>query len=129
MVFRSKVGLFYWSVLAFCWGLPLLLGTMTGVTTMAFMLLVTAGLPTWMLNTRYEFREHELRVICGPFRSKVSYSDIKRVEETGSVLSGAALSMDRLAIYGPRGVVALVSPNNKEAFVQMIRERSTLEDA
>lgn len=129
MTFKSKVGVWYWAVLVFCWVLPAWVGwhhVSTGgpFGLPIFLVIIAALLPTWMLNTRYVFEEDHLLVVCGPFRSRIAYASIVSVKETNNPLSGAALSLDRLEIRGSRGLAALVSPEEKERFVEELKARS-----
>jgi hypothetical protein len=82
-------------------------------------LLVSAGLPIWMLcNTRYVFDGNELRVHSGPFMWKVPVEEITHIEPTRSPLSSPALSLDRLRIKYAQGKSLLISPENRDSFLQ-----------
>jgi len=71
-------------------------------------------------GTRYYISEGELNVKCGPFSEIILIKDIKSIKKTRNPLSSAALSIDRIEIrYGYSGIV-LISPKNKEQFIELI---------
>jgi len=80
-------------------------------------------LPSYF-HTVYTIDDHQLLVKSGLFKWQVPLSDIDYIAPTHSILSAPALSMDRLAVhYGDKRVV--VSPKDKQQFVQAIKERQT----
>lgn len=95
--------------------------SVAGLLAALVLLALGAGLPLWLLSsTRYVVQGGALQVRSGPFRWDVPLSAITRVTPTRSVLSSPALSLDRLRIeYGP-GRAVLVSPRDKEGFLQAI---------
>lgn len=84
-------------------------------------LLLGVGLPLWILiDTHYTFVRDELIVRSGPFRWRVPLRDIRSVTPTRDMQSGPALSLDRLRIDYGKGRAVLVSPAEKDAFLQAI---------
>ena len=84
-------------------------------------LLLGVGLPLWILiGTHYTFVRDELIVRSGPFRWRVPLRDIRSVTPTRDMQSGPALSLDRLRIDYGKGRAVLVSPAEKDAFLQAI---------
>lgn len=79
------------------------------------------ALIAWVgLATYYEIDRKELKVVSGPMRWHVPLSDIRAVEETRSLLSAPALSLDRLRIrYGDNRAI-VISPRDKEKFIQRL---------
>jgi hypothetical protein len=74
-----------------------------------------AGLVLWTLNTVYIVDRRELRIRSGPFRWRIPIAEITQVNDSRLLLSGPALSLDRLLIRAGKRVV-LVSPEDKIAF-------------
>ena len=89
----------------------------------ALVLLPGVGLIGWIFSaTWYDVTESELVVRCGPFVNRVPLSAIRRIDRTNTVLSAAALSLDRLEVHHDGGVV-VISPRDQEGFVSAIRSR------
>jgi len=86
--------------------------------------LLATALPVWLLySTVYEVDEETLKIRSGPFRWTIQLVEIRKVEPSRSLLSSPALSLDRLRIeYGSHRSV-LVSPKEKEAFIEAVRPR------
>ena len=87
-------------------------------------ILVPAALPLWLLRTTdYTLTDTHLRIRSGPFRWSVPLSDVRSVTATRNPLSSPALSLDRLRIeYGGTRAV-MVSPDDKDGFVNELRAR------
>lgn len=95
-------------------------------------LLLTIGILMWpMLAIRYEFHDAYLLVQGGPFRSKIRYEDITKVEVTYfsvmDTLAGYRIMMarDGIEIYYKTAILGSVriSPERKEQFLQELEER------
>ncbi len=83
--------------------------------------LLTVGFFIWLLRgTYYEVSADTLRIVCGPFRQRISISDITAVEPTRSALSSPALSLDRLRIRHGKIRRVLVSPADKRGFIRAL---------
>lgn len=79
-------------------------------------------LPFWLLSsTYYRIETGRLFISCGPVRLWVQLADITAITPTNNPLSSPALSLDRLRIEYGRGKSVMVSPRDKEAFVQDLR--------
>jgi hypothetical protein len=90
----------------------------------ALVLLLLIGFPVWVLtSTNYTITTNELTIRSGPFSWKIPFRDITAVERSASRRSGPALSMDRLRIDYGQGKSILISPDNKEAFLQELDAR------
>jgi hypothetical protein len=84
-------------------------------------LLLTTALFIWLLRgTYYEVSGNTLRIVCGPYRQRISIGDITAVEPTRSPLSSPALSLDRLRIRHGKSRRVLVSPADKRGFVRAL---------
>ncbi|WP_157729364.1 PH domain-containing protein [Tumebacillus algifaecis] len=94
---------------------------------LALPILALAGvLNVWLwVGTYYEFREHELFVKGGPFRWKIPYDQIKTVQKTRSLVSGPALSLDRIEIIYKMGA-CLISPVRETEFLEELQKRNPL---
>ncbi|WP_071394810.1 PH domain-containing protein [Bacillus tuaregi] len=78
----------------------------------------------WMLySTYYLVTETHLIIRFGPFKQVIPLDSIKSVQNTNSPLSGPALSMKKIEIkYGKYDSV-LISPKDREAFMDMLVEK------
>ena len=86
--------------------------------------LLTLLLPIWLLlDTHYTITDDELRIRSGPFRWLVMLSDVREVSPSRSWLSSPALSLDRISIQHGAARRVLVSPREKQRFVDCLRER------
>jgi len=99
-------------------------GKIISAITLAFCLaLCIFIMPMWM-NTYYVLGERELIVKYGFLKTKIAYNSIKRVTETRNPLASIALSLDRIEIiYGGGGHI-LISPQNKQEFLQQLEQRT-----
>jgi hypothetical protein len=80
-------------------------------------------LPIWV-STYYILGEQELIVKCGFSKQKIAYNSIKSVKETKNPLASSALSLDRIEItFGKVGMV-LISPQNKQGFLQQLEQHT-----
>lgn len=93
------------------------LHAMTGAT-----LAVVVGLPLWIFaDTGYRIDGTELLIRSGPLRWRIPVQDIHQIEASRSWLSSPALSLDRLRIRYGRARQVLVSPKDRQGFVQALR--------
>ena len=83
-------------------------------------LLVLLLLYSIFTRTHYTIEQGELRVVSGPFRWRVPIADIQSVTPTRSLWSAPALSLDRLRINYGNGRCILVSPVDKQGFLEAI---------
>ena len=132
MKFKSKID--WWAHVAFA-SLPIttilcivLLGAteeskiISLVTAIFCLLLCIFIIPLW-LGTYYVLGENELIVKCGFLKSRIAYDSIKNVKETRNPLASMALSLDRIEIiYGVGGYI-LISPQNKQEFLQRLQQK------
>ena len=77
-------------------------------------------------NCRYVFGEACLE-ICGFWRMRIQYSDIRNFRDTFDIMSAPALSLDRIEIgyVGKSGkrLSVCVSPRDKRRFSEMLAAR------
>jgi hypothetical protein len=86
-------------------------------------LLLGAGLPLWLMNTRYVLSDTTLLVRSGPFRWVIPLRDIEQITATSNPLSSPALSLDRLRIDYSRGRSVMISPLRKTEFLDDLQAR------
>lgn len=78
----------------------------------------------WMMITTYYLIEEENLVIrFGPFKKIVPLASIKSVKKTMNPLSSPALSLKRLEISYNTYDMVLISPKDRDAFIQVLSER------
>src|SRR5262245_10086983 len=88
------------------------------------LMLLGVALPLWLVSsTRYTIDSSDLHVRCGPFAWRVPLSEIRSITPTRNALSSPALSLDRLRIDFGRDGSIMVSPRNRERFLEELRQR------
>ena len=86
--------------------------------------LLTLGLPVWLLlDTRYTITADEMQVRSGPFRWQIKLSEVRQISPSRSWLSSPALSLDRVRVQFGAARSVLVSPREKQQFVDCLRQR------
>ncbi|MNR80616.1 hypothetical protein D3C72_113410 [compost metagenome] len=127
-VYRSKIDIWLVVVLGFAMlaalysaGQTMNSGTPGASVIAVLVAVVGIGLPAWLLlSTRYTLDASHLLVQSGPFKWVVPLADIKSITPSNNPVSSPALSLDRLRIeYGGRNAL-LISPRDKEQFLQQI---------
>jgi hypothetical protein len=87
----------------------------------AFILIVGAGIPLWILvSTKYIVEKENLEIISGPFSWIIPITSIKSVQESQSSAFSPALSSDRLEITYGEDKVMMISPADKIKFMQKL---------
>ncbi|RKD24350.1 hypothetical protein BEP19_08115 [Ammoniphilus oxalaticus] len=81
------------------------------------------GFICWIwFSTGYTIDGDQLIVQSGPIKKSVDIKSIRKIRETKNPLSAPALSLDRLEIiYGRFGDLALVSPQDKQRFIELLQ--------
>lgn len=84
----------------------------------------------WLyFGTWYELREDHLYARSGPFREKIPYDRIRRVERVRNSYSSMALSRDRIGIWqhgkGFFTGTTFISPVDPDAFFRELKARCT----
>ena len=84
--------------------------------------LVAYAFVEWIFqSTYYTVDQDYLRIRSGPFRWRVPIVDIESITPTRNPLSSPALSLDRLRIDYRGGRWIMVSPNDRDWFVNALR--------
>lgn len=87
-------------------------------------LIIGAGLPLWLMtSTAYTLSNTTLLVKSGPFKWQVPIEQITSITSTFNPLSSPALSLDRLRIDYGRGQSIMISPKDKDQFIQDLEAR------
>lgn len=126
MRFRSKVDAWLVAALAALVGFPLLMsiGAMrsANVPGGALLLMVLPiAFVIWIFTTTfYVVTATDLVVRSGPVNRRIPLTSITGVRATRNPLSSPALSLDRLEIEYNPGRSILISPVDKEAFIQLL---------
>ena len=94
------------------------------ITIIIFLILdILLIFPIWF-NTYYTLNEKELLVKCGIWKPlKIAYDSIKSVNESRSPLASSGLSLDRIEIMFGVGGIVLISPKNKQEFLQQLEQK------
>ena len=82
-----------------------------------------AGLLLWIWFTTYYVIEKNSLVVRSAFIHKIiPVSEIKSIRRTFNPLSSPALSLDRLEILYGNGKMVLISPENREKFLEELKK-------
>lgn len=123
-VFRSKVGLELLAPLVILMTTVVVLLMMAGAYSWSILIIpvLTSVFITHMfLTTYYTIEGDVLSVRCGfLMHMKISIATITRIRETSDPASAPATSIDRLRIEYGNGKRVLISPKEKQAFIDMI---------
>jgi len=79
---------------------------------------------SFLINTKYTiYSDGTLKVISGftPF-PKINLHDVTAVVYTRNPISSPALSLNRLAIYKGNSLLIIISPQNREAFIEEMKK-------
>ncbi|MFJ7972728.1 PH domain-containing protein [Psychrobacillus sp. NPDC096389] len=104
-------------------------GDMLAVIITTILFLLCAGFIVWIsFDIEYTFTENHLFVRGGPFRSKISYEDITKVNPTSNILVGYRVlsSKDALEIHYKKALLrsVIISPEKQELFLQVLVEKA-----
>lgn len=68
----------------------------------------------------YKIKADTLIIIYGPFSKKIDVNQITSIRHSRSILSAPALSLDRLEINTNKFDTVLISPKDKELFMETL---------
>ena len=133
-VYRSKVDRGLAVLLLLIGGLPVLVLTIAAARDPVFrhetrwvllILAVTFGFVLWLfLSTTYELGDRDLVVRAGPFRWRVPLDSLESARPARNPLSSPALSLDRLELRYGAGKWLLISPRDRDRFLQDLAARA-----
>jgi membrane protein YdbS with pleckstrin-like domain len=87
-------------------------------------LAIGIGLPLWFFySTQYLVEDEVLKIQSGPFTWTISITSISQVVDTSNLLSSPALSLRRLKITYGESKTVMVSPKDREGFLEAIDQR------
>lgn len=123
-VFRSKIGLELLAPLVIIMTTVVVLLLLSGAyswTILVIPILTFVFITHMFLTTYYTISGDELRIRCGFLMNiKISIATISRIKETNDPTSAPATSLDRLRIEYGNNKRMLISPKEKQAFIDMI---------
>lgn len=121
LYFKSKKDIWFTILI---WGVTVLMAWLMVVDKSVMIHIVgvlTISLLLWLwFGTNYKIEEEHLKIKSGPFRSTVNIEDIKRLNATNTLMSGPALSIDRIEIHHRKYDKAIISPKDRIEFVQAL---------
>ena len=81
----------------------------------------------WLwFGTSYKIDDENLIVKNGPFKSTIDIKSIKKLRATKTLLAGPALSIDRIEIQYKRYDSVIVSPKEKNKFIESLLSKNKL---
>jgi len=84
-----------------------------------FLSVILIGYILFSIRYFINFDKAELLVKIGVFKyAKISISKIHKIKETRTILSSPAASLDRLEVFYHQFKSVIISPKNKEEFIQ-----------
>lgn len=96
---------------------------------MTVLFFVCVGFLIWIsLDIHYIFYDDFLYVKGGPFRSKIKYEDMTKVNKSSNILAGYRIlsSKDALQIHYKHSLMGsiIISPDNQAQFVKVLLEKA-----
>jgi hypothetical protein len=92
-----------------------------GLFSTALILAIFGGL---VFPLYYELEDETLLIRFGVVRSRIRYSEIRRVVPSRSMLSSPALSLDRLHVNAGSSLGPLISPRDKSRFLEALAAKT-----
>ena len=85
------------------------------------------GVVTWILAfpCQYTLEDKSLLAQAGILKWRIPYAEIQTVELSNSILSGPALSLQRIEVQYDRGRI-LISPNERDLFLKELRKKVSM---
>ncbi len=78
----------------------------------------------FVVRIKYELDDEKLVIFMGPIRYKtIDIQSIRKMELSNNPLSSPAASLKRIAIHYNKWGYVLISPKNREAFIQDVLDR------
>ena len=127
--FKMKSGISWW-LFGPVLGLFIVTGFLTVRGSLVMLTLyipLTAFILAIIFNTHYTITsEGKLEVFCGIFPfPKIEISDITHFKYTNNPISSPAVSLKRLALYHNGRVLVIISPENRDLFVEVLKQHNT----
>ena len=85
------------------------------------------GVVTWILAfpCQYTLEDKSLLAQSGILKWRIPYAEIQTVELSNSILSGPALSLQKIEVQYDRGRI-LISPNERDLFLKELRKKVSM---
>ena len=127
--FKMKSGISWW-IFGPVLGLFMVTGFLNireSWSMLALYLPLTAFILSIVFNTHYTITsDGKLKVFCGIFPfPKIEISDITHFKYTNNPISSPAASLKRLALYHNGRVLVIISPENRDLFVEVLKQHNT----
>ena len=127
--FKMKSGISWW-IFGPVLGLFMVTGFLNireSWSMLALYLPLTAFVLSIVFNTHYTITsEGKLKVFCGIFPfPKIEISDITHFKYTNNPISSPAASLKRLALYHNGRILVIISPENRDLFVEVLKHHNT----
>ncbi|MES5895288.1 MULTISPECIES: PH domain-containing protein [Bacillus cereus group] len=75
-------------------------------------------------STKYIVKEEIVMITSGPVKKRIFIRDIKRISNTKNPIAAYALSFDRLEIVYGSYETEIISPKNKEQFINLVKSKN-----
>ncbi|ETT76818.1 PH domain-containing protein [Bacillus mycoides] len=75
-------------------------------------------------STKYIVKEEIIMITSGPVKKRIFIRDIKRISNTKNPIAAYALSFDRLEIVYGSYETEIISPKNKEQFINLVKSKN-----
>ena len=127
--FKMKSGISWW-IFGPVLGFFIVTGFLTvrdSLVRLAFYIPLTAFILSIVFNTHYTITsDGKLKVFCGIFPfPKIEISDITHFKYTNNPISSPAVSLKRLALYHKGRILVIISPENRDLFVEVLKQHNT----
>jgi hypothetical protein len=96
---------------------------------LVFHIVLAVAIFFWVRSIRYTLSEESLEIYMGlGMKRKIPLASIRKVALSNNPISSPAASLQRIAIHYDRWGYILISPKNREAFIEELeRRREALE--
>ena len=97
---------------------------------LVFHIVLAVAIFFWVRSIRYTLSEESLEIYMGlGMKRKIPLASIRKVALSNNPISSPAASLQRIAIHYDRWGYILISPKNREAFIEELeRRREALAD-
>lgn len=75
-------------------------------------------------TTKYIVEEEVIFIKSGPIKKRIFIQDIKKISNTKNPLAAYALSFDRLEILYGSYETEIISPKDKEKFINLVKSKN-----
>ena len=102
---------------------------MKAVIIISILFVMCVGFILWItFDIEYSFKDDYLFIKGGPFRSKIPYEDITKVNKTSQILAGYRIlsSKDALEIHYKKATLGsiIISPSEQQKFLRVLSEKA-----